>query len=307
MSVTVSPTPTLTQRFSVVSVLPTMVLIAWPVFLIGCQAFTGRPRPGELLRFLGTLNVAQVSVLALLAVAIGSLFHPFQFLLVRLLEGYWSTIPVLRTLAPLGVELNRRRMRRLVRRNDGRQLRKLYPPDESELLPTKLGNVLRAGERQAGRPYGMDAVLMLPRIYPVASPGIAAAFLDRRNQLDVAARYTAVSGLMAVSGFVAFADDGAWLTLPAMLSGVTVLSYRAAVRTAVSYGEALRWLFDLNHAQVTQALGWPVPHDIGKLKDLNRQIEQWLEDDAEAPPGYRGPDASTAQAEPPPCDDTAYL
>jgi hypothetical protein len=284
-----------------------MVFVGWLAFLLGTQAFTGPPRLAALLAFLGALNPAQVTVLALLTIALGSILHPFQFVLVRLLEGYWSSIPVLRTVAHLGIELNRRRMRRLARSYEGRTLRQHYPPNETDLLPTRLGNILRAAERHAGKPYGMDAVLMLPRLYPIASPGIAAAFLDRRNQLDVAARYTAVLTMMAGTGFVAFVDAGMWLALPVVLAGLATLSHRATIRTALSYGESLRWLFDLNHAQATQALGWPVPHDMEKLKDLNRHIEGWLESDESPPPGYRGPDAATTPEETPPGSGTAYL
>src|ERR1700710_2751539 len=104
MTMTVSPLPTLSARFGVVSALPTVVLLAWIAFLWGSGAVVGEPDVGTVLGALGTASVAQVTIVGILGVALGSVLHPFQFLLVRLLEGYWSEVPGLRRLEHLGME-----------------------------------------------------------------------------------------------------------------------------------------------------------------------------------------------------------
>lgn len=295
MSMTVSPLPALSARFGVVSALPTIVLIAWLTFLAGSGALTGEPNVHVILAALAAANIAQVTLAGILGVAFGSVLHPFQFLLVRLLEGYWSDIPGLCRLQYIGIEINRRRMRRMARAGSGRALADQFPPNPADLLPTAIGNAMRAGERRAGQRYGMDAVLMLPRLYPLASPAAASVFEDQRNQLDVAARYCVVLGLMTASGFTAFATDGPWLLLPLSTTILTWASYRGTRRTAIEYGKGLRTLFDLHHADLILALGWRIPSDTEQLAALGRKIQMWLGDPTESPPpGYVGPAATAA-------------
>lgn len=304
----VNPLPTLSERFGVVSVLPTLVLVGWTAFLVGTGAFAGQPDMNVLLNALAKANVAQVALVAIAGVALGSVLHPFQFLFVRLLEGYWDGLPVLRRLQYLGIEINRRRMRRLRRAGRTREIHQRYP-DASELLPTRLGNVLRAAERSAGKKYGLDAVRMLPRLYPIAAPAISDMFLDLRNQLDVATRYTVTFALMSLSGLLALVTDGPWLALPAVTALMTWACYRATVRAALSYGQGLHVLFELHHGHLVQALGWKVPEEFDELKKLASALETWLLDDPsnsmEAPENYIGPSAAKNEPAQTPTPETS--
>lgn len=297
MSLTVSPLPTLSPRFGVVSVLPTMVLVGWIAFLWGSGGAIGTPDMGKVRDALSSAGVAQVALAGLAGVALGSLLHPFQFVLVRLLEGYWADVPGLNHLQYFGIEINRRRMSLLRRSGLTRELNKRYPPEEADLLPTKVGNALRAAERRAGSAYGMDAVVMLSRIYPLASPGVAAMFLDLRNQLDVAARYTVVLALISGSGLAAMATDGTWLLLPAVTTLLSWTSYRATVRTAISYGQGLRVLFELHHGRLVEALGWTAPESLTHLQQLSEALQKWLEEGGTAPAEYIGENASNRRSD----------
>jgi len=297
MTMTVSPLPALSTRFGLVSALPTVVLVSWVAFVWGSGAALGAPDVQGVLATLGTATVAQVTIAGILGVALGSALHPFQFLLVRVLEGYWSDIPALRHLQYLGIEISRRRMQRLRRARQTSELLVRYPPNQADLLPTAIGNAMRAAERRAGQAYGMDAVQMLDRLYPLASPAVAAVFEDRRNQLDIAARYCGVLGLISISGLATLATDGAWLLLPLSTALLTWLSYRATLRTALAYGQGLRLIFDLHHADLVHRLGWRVPADPTRLAELGRSLQEWLEggDNPPDPPtGYLGPAASSA-------------
>ena len=296
---TVSPLPALSARFGVVSTLPTVVLVTWIAFLWGSGAVVGSPDVAAVLGALAAASVAQVTIAGILGVAVGSVFHPFQFRLVRMLEGYWSDVPVLRRLQAVGIEVNRRRMRRLRRASNLEELAERYPLDQADLLPTAIGNAMRAAERSAGRLYGMDAVRMLDRIYPLASPTVSAVFEDRRNQLDVAARYCVLLGFVSVTGVATLATDGAWLVLPAVTTILTWACYRATLHTAISYGKGLRLIFDLHHADLIHSLGWRVPSDPSALVALGRGLQDWLDSvyaPRPRPEGYVGPAASAADA-----------
>jgi len=267
-----------------------MVLVGWLTFLLGTGSFSGPPDMNAVFNAIAKANIGQVTLAGLLGVVVGSVMHPFQFLLVRMLEGYWTNVPILRRLQYIGIEINRRRMRRLIRAHEPTE--KWYPPSEHDLLPTRLGNALRAAERYAGKPYGLESVTMLPRLFPIVSPSVSAIFVDLRNQLDVAARYTVVLAIITSTGLAVLATDGPWLLLPVVAALLMWASYRAAIRNAVSYGNGLRLLFELHHGQLVQALGWKVPESIDELRTLAEGLGKWLDDDGAPPEGYIGPAAS---------------
>ncbi len=53
-------------------------------------------------------------------------------------------------------------------------------PAPELLRPTLPGNVLAAVESRAGEPYGLDAVVAWPRLYPLLGEGVKAVVDDRR-------------------------------------------------------------------------------------------------------------------------------
>ena len=293
----ISPLPAISTRFGVVSVLPTMVLLGWSAFLFLSGAISGYPQLQPIWDTLESVSVPQLALATLIGIVVGSVLHPFQILLVRMLEGYWEVLPILRRLQYLGMEINRRRMRRLYRAGRKRDCIDQYPPDTADFLPTRVGNALRAAERRAGEPFGMDAIVMLPRLYPLASAATVAFLADLRNQLDVAARYCVVLALISVSGLATMATDGLWLLVPAIASALTWASYSATIRTALSYGRGLRVFFELEHGKAVEALGWEVPADLDRLRDLSDNLRKWLDEGGPAPSGYIGRTAQHRERE----------
>jgi hypothetical protein len=58
-------------------------------------------------------------------------------------------------------------------------------PARDRLLPTRLGNALRAGEDEAGDRYGLATNTMFPRLYPILSDRFGRLMDDARDQLDM--------------------------------------------------------------------------------------------------------------------------
>ena len=289
MSLTLSPAPALSTRFGLVSAIPGVALVAWLGFLVGTDAIRGAPDVGSLASTLRDTSIAHVTAIGLLGIVVGSLLHPFQFSLVRLVEGYWQGLPLIRHLEPVGVELNRRRLRSLRRSGRLVDMERQFPPSVDELLPTRVGNAMRAAERTAGSRYGFDAIVMWPRLFPLLAPRVGEVLEDLRTQLDIAARYCALLWLVTLTGTVTLATDGWWLLLPAATLLLSWGSYRATFRAALGYGEGLRIAFDLHHADLVHALGWRVPEDLEKLVELSRELEDWLFRGARPPDNYVGP------------------
>ena len=265
--------------------------------LIASGAFSGEPSVHLLAARVRDVNILIASALFLATVSAALVVHPLQLLLVRVLEGYWEQIPGLSRLRFVGIEVNRRRRARLLRtRADAALLvTRLYPDKTADLLPTRLGNVLRAAERRAGQRHGFaHPIEMLPRIYPYLSPTLSAALNDARDELDTTCRMCVVLWLLAATTGVTFLADGAAtkthgviLAAPAALALLGNLSYRGAVQSGQAYGKFLFYAFDLHRRDLIRALGYQPPRNPHDEFGLIQAIDGWLVNGAEAPAGFR--------------------
>jgi len=283
-------------RFNLVSLAPSALLATGIGILIASGAFSGVPSMHLLFTRLQDVNVFIASILFLIVFCAALILQPFQLQLVRILEGYWDDVPILRGLKFIGVEINRRRWWDIrVLRDDDDLLASLYPPEIDDLLPTRLGNVLRAAERRAGEQHGFsDPIKMFPRIYPYISAPLSKAIGDARDELDIACRMCAVLWTLAVVTVVTFAADGAVIAtrgvvlfIPALAALMGIVSYRAAVRSAEDYGKFLYYVFDLHRQDLIRALGYEPPRNPDAEIELIQAITEWLVEGARAPARYR--------------------
>jgi hypothetical protein len=291
-------------RFSLVSLLPTSAGALVVAFVVAAGAPGTEPSWSAALDSARATDASDIGLLTVAIVAVAVVLHPLQMQLVRLLEGYWGAGPVASRLsAPLIARQQRARQRLLDRATlepgattvpehvaiADQQRRARYPDDP--LLSTALGNALRAAERSAGGPYGMDAVVLWPRLYPIVQSSQRAVIEDRRDQLDLTARMSATFGLAGVVVAVLLWRYPLWWLLPLAVLALSVLSYRAAVAAAVSYGESLHVTFDLYRFDLLTALHLPLPADNEEERELNRRLSTWLRQGGKPPPSYDHPGA----------------
>jgi hypothetical protein len=283
-------------RFYLVSYLPTYAATVFVLVLVWAGAPGWLGRPGHGISFsrawstAGHLGVGQIVMLALAILLITVVVQPFQTEIMRLLEGYWP-----RWLSRLAKRRTRRKVElrgrlatkaqlpqdpaqathEVVQRagEAGHELRRRFPSSDRLVRPTALGNVLAALEDDAGREYGLDAVVAWPRLYPLLSDQVRSIVNDRRDTMDTMARMTATMSISTLVCGALLIDCPLWWGLLALMPPVLAwVSYRSAVAAASGFADAVRVAFDLHRIDLLTALHMAVPKEHQEQRALG---EQW--------------------------------
>ncbi|MFF2847462.1 hypothetical protein ACFVT5_14150 [Streptomyces sp. NPDC058001] len=188
--------------------------------------------------------------------------------IIRLFEGYWDAVPLLRRIA-----------RRCARRLDDPVERSRRPwslPAPEEMLPTRFGNIIRAAEQEARR-YGMDAATAWPRLYVTLPETFTTHFAAAAGAVDLAVTISSLGAVFAVvgGGFAAVALP--WYAAAYCAGGGALtcwLGHQAAVRAAVAYGELIRTAFDVHRWLLLDAMGLTRPTGLNAEREQWRQIHQ---------------------------------
>jgi hypothetical protein len=143
-----------------------------------------------------------------------------------------------------------------------------YPLDGAQILPTRLGNVLRRYETTAGEPYGLGIIDALPRLAMVARPAEIDYLQDQRMQLELAVRTCILALLASVVTVVFMVQHPIWLLVALIPYAVSYAAYRGAVTVAHEYGTAMAVLAELNRFSLYDRLQLPRPTT---LEDERRQ------------------------------------
>ncbi len=150
-----------------------------------------------------------------------------------------------------------------------------------DTLPTRLGNAVRAYERYANQAYGVDGIMLWPRLAPVLSAEIRGQVSDGRAQLDCFTNLTLLSaalGLWALIYWLAALalhppQDASlgWTALVALV--LARLFYMWAIERALTLGDAVRAAFDLGLPVLLGELSYGAPSSrvaqTALLKEIN--------------------------------------
>jgi hypothetical protein len=182
--------------------------------------------------------------------------------LVGFFEGYWDHLPLGRWLAAC-----RRAHHLEVTTGDGIT----YPRGKARVMPTRLGNVLRAAEEHARR-YNIDAVLTWPRLYVTLPAAFTDAFGAAAARLELMLTLSALGAAFAPAGGGAAVVFLPWWAGAACVGGgalVAWLAYRAAVRAALPYGNLIRTAFDVLRWLLLDTIGLDRPTSYAA------ELDQW--------------------------------
>jgi hypothetical protein len=151
----------------------------------------------------------------------------------------------------------------------GLQLRAF--PTDRDLMPTRLGNLLRAAERKPLEKYGLDAVICWPRLWLLLPDAVRKDLQEARADLNIAARVWFWSLL-----FIFWVLLGAWWAVPVGLLSAAFVYYGWLLDAAGTYADLLESAFDLYRPLLYQSLRWPLPNSPQEEHQSGEALTQYL-------------------------------
>jgi hypothetical protein len=177
-------------------------------------------------------------------------------IILRLYEGYWG-FPGGRYLHRLGQSWHQSRLRQLDQSPEGYESIYLgypLPTQIEQVMPTRLGNILKNAELYPLDRYQIDAVLIWPRLYNTFPDKFIQTIADARSAVDFMLTISALSGLFAFLAGAYLVVVGAvwWLFLACFWGSLLIawLAYEGAVRSAVPYAQQIKAAFDLYRTEL---------------------------------------------------------
>jgi len=238
--------------------------------------------PTELQVALAVLLFAWITFFArLLLSVLGSL--------TRIYEGYWNHLLLIEKLPLLGDFGNRRRryyackIASLKKGKENAEIYQRFPPVTrlDAVMPTRMGNILKNGELYPKLLYGMNAVLVWPRLYSVLPDAMVTNFGSAAAELELMLVISVLGAAFAcVGGLMAVALLPCWVAPACILGGALVawLGYEGAVRSALSYNMLVKAAFDLHRGTLLKTIGWFPATSYAKEKAQWGRISQlWFQ------------------------------
>lgn len=199
--------------------------------------------------------------------------------LTKLFEGYWGWFPV------LGSRLaNRRRLhyqQELKWLSDNGQYEPIYygfpfPDEPEEVMPTRLGNILKNAEQYSYKRYDIDAVLLWPRLYAVLPENFMKSFEGAKASLDFMLVVSGLSFLFAfITGiYLLIIQSAWWLFLLCFLGGLVLarLAYQSTLEAAITYGQLIKSAFDLYKGVLCKQLGYEQQKSLAEEREFWRNL-----------------------------------
>jgi hypothetical protein len=146
-----------------------------------------------------------------------------------------------------------------------RYLNSGFPDREDLVLPTRFGNVIRCFERYANVAYGIDAIVLWPRLVSKIEAGFASTIDEAKTSVDFMINSSflcAVSGLTVamIGAFgrtpLSIPSVSQWIWRSLLFAGLSVVFYEFAIGRAKAWGEQVKSAFDLYRFDLLKSLGY---------------------------------------------------
>lgn len=269
-------TDALGRRFLLTTWLPSLLLAGAILAEVAAAAGTSRVT-GWLQSFPGIVQAAGVVALLVVVTLLAVLISVNVTGLLRFCEGYWGAGRLHRHLGC------RRRLHYeqvitdLDRTDPGyEQIYQRFPPVDLRdmAMPTRVGNILLSAELYPHVRYGIDAVLIWPRLYQVIPDNVRDLLAAARTSMDQLVSLMACGLMFAGAGTVTALILLPWYAAPLCFAAglaLAILCYQGLVSACVPYAETVKAAFDVHRQDLLTAIGWhPAP-------DLRVERYQWAQ------------------------------
>lgn len=227
-------------------------------------------------------------IVALLTVATSAIvIQQFELPVLRLLEGYWP-----RWMQPLRrrlIKMQKIKAEKAEKRFQGLASQgienltleeadeyvqldwqlKQTPTQSDRLMPTRLGNILRAAERRPLEKYGLESVICFPRLWLLLPNEVKTELTEARAKLNTMVRVWIWSLLFLIWSI------WAWWAIPLGIISA-VLAYRWMLNAAAIYGDLVESAFDLHRIALYKALRWKLPKNSTEEQDTGKALTNYL-------------------------------
>jgi hypothetical protein len=138
-----------------------------------------------------------------------------------------------------------------------------FPRQAELILPTRLGNALRAGETYGWIQYGINLPGLWVHFISVADSRIVDALQQSRAQVDLHIAFVWLSLATSILALVVAVCVRSWLYLMITVVAwiLAFLAYRGATAAVTWYAKSMWALVDTSRAALAQALGVRLPGD----------------------------------------------
>lgn len=233
-------------------------------------------------------EVTQIAILVIIMFFIGftaKLVEHLQIEVIRLSEGYLPSF-----LVSLQVRWSKYWKRKIKDKNkqlsellqkepldEHEKIRKCrldediarLPKEERNVMPTLLGNLLRAAEEYPEVRYGLNAIVCWPRLYHLLPEVLRHSINMARNRLNESACLLAWSVLFLI--WMIFLKW--WAPLSLLIAWI---AYRKMVTAAAIYGDLIRSAFDLYRFDLYKALSWSLPDSPENEEKCGKGLSMFL-------------------------------
>lgn len=173
-----------------------------------------------------------------------------------------------------------------------------YPGSEDQLFPTRFGNIMRATEYHGYKRYGLDQVVVWPRVEMLLGQAERDVHESVRGDVaffvNVCLAASAVAGVAAVLGFE---HRSAPLLVGALAaSALFGLSYLAVLQAALRWGDAVRSSVDLHRLELYRTMGLKLPLTPHEEQNVGRALTRCLLYSEPLADTVRAPAPNNAQA-----------
>jgi hypothetical protein len=139
------------------------------------------------------------------------------------------------------------------------------PSNEAALLPTRLGNVIRCFEMYSSAAYGIDAIVLWPRLLSKIDSAFASTIDEAKASFDFMLNCSFLSVMSALGivtiglsrpAVLSWPQELPWIRTTAFFGLLGIVFYHFSIGRAKAWGEQVKAAFDLYRLPLLNALGY---------------------------------------------------